>query len=217
MATDRPVTASPSDATPTDGEDTPKTPNLNIANALTVLRLLLVPVFVVILWPAEVGGTPSLWWWALAVFAVAAATDKLDGYLARSRNLVTDFGKLVDSIADKALIISAMAMLSLLGLLPWWITILMVVRELGITLMRMAMVKREVMAAGKGGKIKMVLQVVFILWLLVPWHTFLAAGVADVLVLIGVAIAFLTLVVAWVSAGQYVADAMRIARRGAAH
>lgn len=214
MASDGPVSNPQGAGNGAEGGQPAKPSNLNIANALTVLRLILVPVFVIVLWSAEVGGTANLWWWALVVFGIAALTDKLDGYLARSRGLITDFGKLSDSIADKALIIAALVMLSMNGLLAWWITILMIARELGITLMRMAMVKREVMAAGKGGKIKMVLQVVFVMWLLVPWFAFLPAGVADMMVTVGVILAFVTLAVSWFSAGQYVRDAMAIVRKG---
>ena len=185
-------------------------PNLNIANVLTVARLLLVPLLVWVLWNPQ---GAAAWWWGLVIFGVAAATDKLDGHLARSRGLVTDFGKLADSIADKALVIAAIILLSMRALLPWWVTVLMIVRELGITLMRMAMAKREVMAAGGGGKLKMVLQVVFILILLVPWWSFLPDGVAAALVWLGVGLAILTLLVSYWSAAQYVRDAVEISRR----
>lgn len=185
-------------------------PNLNIANVLTVARLVLVPVLVWVLWNPQ---GAAAWWWGFVIFGVAALTDKLDGYLARSRGLVTDFGKLADSIADKALVIAALVLLSMHALLPWWVTILMIVRELGITLMRMAMVKREVMAAGGGGKLKMVLQVVFILVLLVPWWSFPPAGAASAMVWVGVGIAILTLAVSYWSAAMYVRDAIAIGRR----
>ena len=140
-------------------------PVLNIANALTVLRLLLVPVFVwLMLQPGD------LWRLvAVIVFGGAALTDRLDGQLARSRNLVTDFGKIVDPIADKALTLSAFALLSVDGLLWWWVTILIVVRELGITVMRFFMLRRAVMAASRGGKLKTVLQMVGLIGLLTPW------------------------------------------------
>ena len=119
---------------------------------LTVSRLLLVPLLVWVLWDPQ---GAAAWWWGLVIFGVAALTDKLDGYLARSRGLITDFGKLADSIADKALVIAALLQLSMHALLPWWVTVLMIVRELGITLMRMAMAKREVMAAGGGEHFKL--------------------------------------------------------------
>lgn len=196
--------------TPAAPDRTPPVSNLNIANVITVIRLVLVPLFAWFLLP---GDATADWWWAFAVFAVAAATDKLDGYLARSRGLVTDFGKLADSIADKALVITALVLLSWHDLLPWWITVLMIVRELGITLMRMVMVRKEVMAAGGGGKLKMVLQVVLILVLLVPWWSFLPASAAHAAQVVGLVIALVTLAVSYWSAAQYVRDAIAIARR----
>nr|NLD40064.1 CDP-diacylglycerol--glycerol-3-phosphate 3-phosphatidyltransferase [Actinomycetales bacterium] len=115
-------------------------------------RILMVPVFV---WLFLLDGTS----WRLVaagVFLVAALTDRLDGYLARSRGLITDLGKLLDPIADKALVISALLLLSWDGLVPWWVTVLILVRELGITLLRMVMRRRAVMAASQGGKLKTV-------------------------------------------------------------
>lgn len=144
-------------------------PLLNLPNMLTIIRLVLVPVFVACYW----ADTPQRRWWALAVFVVAALTDKLDGYYARSRGLITDFGKLADSIADKALIIAALLLLSWHDMLWWWVTILFIVREVGITLMRMALKSRKVMAAGWWGKIKMFAQSIGIAVLLVPWETLL--------------------------------------------
>lgn len=134
---------------------------LNAANALTVLRLVLVPVFAWMLLshPDDLG-------WRLgstAVFAVAIATDAVDGRIARKYNLITDFGKLWDSIADKALTGMAFVGLSIVGELPWWITALVLIREWGITWMRVAMLKYGVMAANTGGKLKTVLQSVALL------------------------------------------------------
>ena len=131
---------------------------LNIANVLTVLRLVLVPFFV---WLMFLEGT----WWriaALALFAVASLTDRFDGELARRRNLITDFGKIADPIADKALTGSALICLSLLGRLWWWVTIVILVREVGITLLRFVVIRYGVMAASRGGKLKTMLQVIAI-------------------------------------------------------
>ena len=141
-------------------------PLLNLPNVLTIIRLVLVPVFVVLCWE----DTPARRWCALAVFVLAAVTDKFDGSIARSRGLITDFGKLADSIADKALIIGALLMLSWHGILWWWVTILFIIRELGITLMRLALKERKVMAAGWWGKVKMMAQSLGITLLLVPWE-----------------------------------------------
>ena len=131
-------------------------PLLNIANVLTVLRLLLVPVFI---WLALLPGDRARLA-AVVVFVVAAFTDRLDGQLARSWGLVTSFGKIADPIADKALTLSAFVLLSVNQRLWWWVTILIVVRELGITVMRFFMLRRAVMAASRGGKIKTALQMV---------------------------------------------------------
>lgn len=182
--------------------------NFNIANVLTVARLILVPVFVWAFWDTEVHNH----WMAAGIFALAAITDKLDGHLARSRGLITDFGKLADSIADKALIGAALIMLSIHDFLPWWITILMLGRELFITLMRMAMVKKQVMAAGIGGKWKMVAQSFFIMGFLIPWDSFLPSAIATVMFYITWALVVIALVLSLVSAVQYVRDAIAINR-----
>ena len=135
----------------------PRPTDWNVPNALTVLRILLVPVYGVLLLHDD-GGQP--WWrfWAWAVFAVAALTDSLDGKLARSRGQVTNFGKVADPIADKALTGMAFIGLSLLGEIWWWVTVVILVREFGITLMRFIVIRHGVMPAGRGGKLKTMLQ-----------------------------------------------------------
>ncbi|HQY99085.1 MAG TPA: CDP-diacylglycerol--glycerol-3-phosphate 3-phosphatidyltransferase [Propionicimonas sp.] len=135
-----------------------------LPNALTVLRLALVPVFVVLLFlhPADLG-------WRLAAtvaFGLAILTDYFDGSLARKHNLVSDFGKIWDPIADKALTGAAFISLSVLNELPWWVTIIILVREWGITWMRVAMLKYGVMAAAAGGKLKTLLQAIALLMFL---------------------------------------------------
>lgn len=183
-------------------------PVLNIANALTVLRLLLVPVFVwLMLQPGD------LWRLvAVIVFGGAALTDRLDGQLARSRNLVTDFGKIVDPIADKALTLSAFVLLSVDGLLWWWVTILIVVRELGITVMRFFMLRRAVMAASRGGKLKTVLQMVGLIGLLTPWGLLLPSLMARGLVWGSYAVIAAALVVTVVTGLDYVRQAVILSR-----
>jgi CDP-diacylglycerol--glycerol-3-phosphate 3-phosphatidyltransferase len=139
---------------------TPAVPsNWNIANALTTLRLLLVPVFGWLLLAGD-GQDTTMRWWALAVFLLAAITDRFDGDLARRWGLVTDFGKICDPIADKALMGMAFVGLSMLGELWWWVTAVVILRELGITLMRFWVIRHGVMAASRGGKLKTVLQTV---------------------------------------------------------
>ncbi len=143
-------------------------PVLNIANILTVVRIVLVPFFVWFLAADE--STGGLFrWLAVVTFAVAIYTDKLDGDLARSRGLITDFGKIADPIADKLLIGSALIMLSILGELWWWVTIVILARELGITLLRFAVIRYGVMPASRGGKLKTVVQTAAILVFLLPF------------------------------------------------
>lgn len=144
--------------------------NWNLPNVLTGLRIVMVPFFV---WVLVAGGTlgeksMALRWVALALFAVAIYTDKLDGDIARARGLVTSFGKIADPIADKLLTGAAFVVLSLLGELWWWVTVLILVREWGITLLRLVVLKYGVMPASRGGKLKTVLQAGALLALLAP-------------------------------------------------
>ncbi|MGW1839395.1 CDP-diacylglycerol--glycerol-3-phosphate 3-phosphatidyltransferase [Streptomyces sp. BBFR2] len=129
----------------------------NIANVLTMLRLVLVPAFVLLLMHGD-GRDPMWRSFAWAAFAVAMITDVFDGHLARSYNLVTDFGKIADPIADKAIMGAALICLSLLGDLPWWVTGVILFRELGITLLRFWVIKHGVIPASRGGKIKTLAQ-----------------------------------------------------------
>jgi CDP-diacylglycerol--glycerol-3-phosphate 3-phosphatidyltransferase len=136
----------------------------NVANILTMIRILMVPVFIGFL---LAGGTA----WrlvALATFCVASLTDLLDGRLARSRGLVTDFGKIADPVADKALTGAALICLSALGELPWWVTGLIMFREVGVTALRLAVIRRGVIAASRGGKLKTLLQVIAICLYILP-------------------------------------------------
>lgn len=191
------------------GADRPlEAPLWNVANALTMFRLVLVPVFI---WLYLQPGT-GLRLAATGVFLLAALTDRLDGHLARSRGLITNFGKLMDPIADKALVLSAMILLSLDGAMPWWVTALILVREIGITALRFVMVRRAVMAASKGGKLKTVLQIVFLIGLLFPWHAVLPASPAGFMHTLAVVIMYVALAQTLYSGGQYVVDAARLAR-----
>ena len=143
--------------TPTPGAAERAPSNWNIANGLTVLRIVLVPVF---LWLLLRHGGQDLAerWWAFGVFVLAMITDRIDGDLARKYGLITDFGKIADPIADKALTGAAFLSLSAIGELWWWVTIVVLVREIGITLMRFAVIRYGVMPASKGGKLKTALQ-----------------------------------------------------------
>jgi CDP-diacylglycerol---glycerol-3-phosphate 3-phosphatidyltransferase len=137
---------------------------VNVANVLTVLRLVLVPLFVELL----LAGGAAWRIAAFAVFAVASATDLLDGELARRRSLITDFGKIADPIADKALTGSALVTLSVLGELPWWVTGVILLREFAITGLRFWVIRHGVIAASRGGKAKTLLQMVAISLYILP-------------------------------------------------
>jgi CDP-diacylglycerol---glycerol-3-phosphate 3-phosphatidyltransferase len=178
----------------------PPQPGLvNLANALTVARLMLVPAVVAFL---AAGGTA----WrvaAFAAFATASVTDVLDGRIARSRGLITDFGKIADPIADKALTGAALVTLSYLGWLPWWVTAVILAREVGVTALRFWVIRYGVIAASRGGKLKTLLQVLAIsLYMLPGVSQWLRAVVlvAAVAVTVG-------------TGGDYVMRAARLRRR----
>jgi CDP-diacylglycerol--glycerol-3-phosphate 3-phosphatidyltransferase len=137
---------------------------VNVANGLTVLRLAMVPFFVLFLVTGGTGWRVA----ALALFLVASVTDLLDGRLARQRGLITDFGKIADPVADKALTGSAFITLSVLGELSWWVTAVILVRELGITALRIIVIRHNVIAASRGGKLKTLLQVIAISLYILP-------------------------------------------------
>jgi len=186
------ATASPASASPAP-------PGLvNVANGLTVVRLALVPVFVYFL----VAGGTSDRVLAFVAFAVASATDLLDGELARRRGLITDFGKIADPIADKALTGSALITLSVLGELAWWVTCVIVVRELAVTGLRFWVIRHGVIAASRGGKLKTMLQIIAISLYVLPWHVTLIREIV-----MGAA-----LVVTVVTGVDYTARAIRLRR-----
>jgi len=179
----------------------------NIANALTVFRLVLVPVFVVTLFArgGHVDGWRVVAW---AVYAVACITDTIDGDIARKRGLVTEFGKLADPIADKALVGAALIGLSILGDLPWWVTVVILVREVGVTLLRFWVIRHGVIPASRGGKIKTLLQNVGIGLFVLPKWIFVHY-VAWVVILAALVIAVATGV-------DYVVRAVRLRRESIA-
>ncbi|MDQ1295888.1 MAG: CDP-diacylglycerol---glycerol-3-phosphate 3-phosphatidyltransferase [Actinomycetota bacterium] len=173
----------------------------NIANALTALRLVLVPVFAQFL--LIDGGENSRWRVAAAcTFCVAVATDRLDGELARRRGLITDIGKIADPIADKALIGTALVGLSLLGELSWWVTAVVLVREIGITVMRFLVIRHRVMPAGRGGKAKTALQALAVVLYLVG-----TSGTAHTT---AVAVMALAVAVTLLTGVDYVLQAVRL-------
>jgi CDP-diacylglycerol--glycerol-3-phosphate 3-phosphatidyltransferase len=169
--------------------------NWNLPNALTTLRIVMVPFFS---WALLVDGGDSIGWRLVAwvIFVAAMITDKVDGDLARSRNLVTNFGKIADPIADKALTGMAFVGLSILGELPWWVTLVVLVREWGVTVLRFFVIRHGVMPAGRGGKVKTTLQFFGLLLFTLPLESFSGADtwttVADVIVGLAVTVTVVT-------------------------
>ncbi|AEE45694.1 CDP-diacylglycerol--glycerol-3-phosphate 3-phosphatidyltransferase [Cellulomonas fimi] len=181
----------------------------NLANALTVVRILLVPFFAWALL-ADGGHTVTGRLVATGIFVLAAVTDRLDGWLARRSGQITDLGKLLDPIADKLLVGSALVLLSALGDLPWWVTLVILVRELGITAMRFFLLRYVVLPASRGGKLKTVLQSVAIGLYLLPLDQLPDAVGVVAAVVMGAA-----LVVTVVTGLDYVRTAVRIRRAAA--
>jgi len=185
----------------------PAAPLVNVANLLTTLRLVLVPVFLLALFAGDGNEIP----WritAFFIFAVAVITDRFDGALARSYGMETEFGKLADPIADKALIGAALIGLSLVGELPWWVTVVIMVREIGVTVLRFALLHRGVIPASRGGKLKTLVQSIAIGLFILPlpgvWHT-----AAVVIMAIAIALTVVTGI-------DYVVEAVRDSRRRSA-
>jgi len=141
-----------------------------LPNAITIVRILCAPVFLWMLL-ADGGADGPLRWWAAALFIAAIATDGIDGYLARKYEIVTDLGKLLDPIADKVLTGFAFIGLSILGELPWWVTVIVLIREIGITIYRFMVVSDHVLAAAWMGKLKTVAQALALSLALLPLWT----------------------------------------------
>ena len=195
-----------------------KPTNWNVPNALTTLRILMVPFFG---WALLTDDGQSVLWrmvaWAL--FAAAMVTDKVDGDIARSRNLITNFGKIADPIADKALTGMAFVGLSIIGELWWWVTVLVLVREWGITALRFWVIRHGVIAASSGGKLKTVLQTVALGLLILPlklfddhpWDT-----IGEVLWWAAAALMAAAVTVTLVTGVDYVVKALAVRRKGRA-
>lgn len=193
------------------GEPTPigrrvgPAPLVNAANALTAARIVLVPVFV-LLTVASGLTQPGLRIAACVAFFVAAVTDLVDGWIARTWDLVTSFGKVADPIADKALTGAAFLLLSAYGALPWWVTVVILTREWGVTALRFWVIRHGVIPASRGGKIKTALQTLAIVWYLWPFDSSLAQA--------GPWLMGAALIVTVVTGVDYVARAIRLRRSG---
>jgi CDP-diacylglycerol--glycerol-3-phosphate 3-phosphatidyltransferase len=187
-----------------DGPGPPRTPpTVNLANALTVLRIGLVPVFVLLMVASQLV-EPAYRIAAALAFGVASLTDFADGWIARTFNQVTSFGKLADPIADKALTGTALVLLSGYDVLPWWVTIVILIREVGVTLLRLWVARFDVIPASPGGKVKTVLQILAIAWYIWPFTGAWAA--------VGPWLMAIALVVTVVTGVDYVIRAVRIRR-----
>jgi CDP-diacylglycerol---glycerol-3-phosphate 3-phosphatidyltransferase len=175
----------------------------NLANVLTGLRLVLVPIFLCALFVGNGHETPARIA-AFVIFAVACLTDRFDGLLARNYGMATEFGAFVDPIADKALIGSALIGLSMLGDVPWWVTAVILTREVGVTLLRLIVIRRGVIPASWGGKLKTLVQAVAIGLFVLPLSGQFLVGAS---VLMGIAI-----VLTVVTGVDYVVGAVREVR-----
>lgn len=183
----------------------------NVPNALTVLRILMVPLFLVLLL-TDGGNDVTLRWWALIVFLLAMFTDFVDGYLARRNNLITNFGKIADPIADKSLMAAALIGLVIIVELPWWVPVIILVREFGITVLRFFMIRIIVMPASRGGKIKTVLQTAAIglFLLLFPLSAVVPSLVYVILLVIAWIIMTAAIVVTIVTGVDYCVQAAKL-------
>ncbi|WP_412752446.1 CDP-diacylglycerol--glycerol-3-phosphate 3-phosphatidyltransferase [Krasilnikovia sp. M28-CT-15] len=179
----------------------------NAANLLTAIRLVLVPVFLVLVVASEMT-EPGWRMAACLVFCLASATDFVDGWIARRFHLVTSFGKVADPIADKALTGTALVLLSAYDQLSWWVTVLILVREWGITALRLWAIQYGVIPASRGGKVKTALQIAAIAWYLWPMPPSLVAVGPW---LMGAAVA-----VTLVTGVDYVVQAVRLRRAAGA-
>jgi CDP-diacylglycerol---glycerol-3-phosphate 3-phosphatidyltransferase len=200
-----------------DPAPAPAPSNWNLPNALTTLRILMVPFFG---WALLAHDGGSILWRCVAylLFVAAAVTDKVDGDIARSRGLVTDFGKIADPIADKALTGMAFVGLSVIGELWWWVTVLVLVREWGVTALRFWVIRHGVMAASSGGKLKTVLQTVALGLLILPLRLLDGswAGVGLVAWWVGAAVMAAAVAVTVVTGLDYVVKALAVRRKGRA-
>ncbi|HZJ49030.1 MAG TPA: CDP-diacylglycerol--glycerol-3-phosphate 3-phosphatidyltransferase [Acidimicrobiia bacterium] len=179
--------------------------NWNVPNAITVVRILLAPLFIWMLL-ADGGADGALRWAAAILFIVAIATDGIDGAIARRHNLVTNLGKLLDPIADKILTGGALVCLSILGELPWWVTGVILVREIGITVFRFVMLRDRVIPASRGGKLKTVAQSVAISAALLPLWLIFGKNPMDYVNIVLMSIAFVLTVVSGI---DYLVSAWR--------
>lgn len=190
----------------------PEPSNWNVPNALTVFRIVLVPVFLIVLLH-DWGQDPVWRLWATIIFVVAMFTDKIDGDIARKYNLITNFGKIADPIADKSLTGAAWIGLAIIGSLPWWVPVIILVREFGITALRFIIIRYAVMPASKGGKLKTMLQTVAIaMFLILPLVGALSPTVWVVFMIASWVVLTAAIVVTIVTGVDYLVSAYKLVK-----
>ena len=177
----------------------------HVPNTITIVRIFFAPVFIWMLLTAGDDLTSPLRWWGAGLFVVGMATDGIDGYLARKYNVVSDFGKLLDPIADKVLTGGALITLSILGELPWWVTTVILLREVGITVFRFAVLSDRVIPASRGGKLKTITQFVAITCALLPMQAVMGDS-ANIINIVLMSAA--TIITVWTGV-DYLVDAWR--------
>ena len=177
----------------------------HVPNTITIVRIFFSPVFIWMLLTAGDDITSPLRWWGAGLFVVGMATDGIDGYLARKYNVVSDFGKLLDPIADKVLTGGALISLSILGELPWWVTAVILLREVGITVVRCAVLSDRVIPASRGGKLKTITQFVAITFALLPMQAVIGDS-ANIINIVLMSAA--TIITVWTGI-DYLVDAWR--------
>jgi CDP-diacylglycerol--glycerol-3-phosphate 3-phosphatidyltransferase len=183
--------------------------NWNAANIITVGRILFAPAFIWLLLISTNQASDVTRWVAAGLFVLGMATDGIDGFIARRYNMVTDLGKILDPIADKVLTGGALIALSILGELPWWVTAIILVREVGITIFRMAVISDQVIPASRGGKIKTVTQFVAITAALMPLSALWGAPMDIVNTVLMTLVVLITLVTGL----DYLVDGVRQQRK----
>jgi len=182
-----------------------KSSNLNLPNLITMLRILLVPVLLVLIWQSFSAGA-EVRWLAVALFILIAATDGIDGAIARRRGMITNLGKILDPVADKVLTGGAFMVLSALGMVDWFITLAIILRELVVTVHRLVVVRDRVIAAANAGKLKTVMQLVAIGFCISPLDSFFDYRVFN----LNYVLVLIALVLTYYSAIDYFVKARRV-------
>lgn len=174
---------------------------MNLANLITISRIVIAPIFLFALHQFYRPGD-NIGWVLLAGFVLLAATDGIDGAVARKQGTVTKLGKLLDPIADKVLLGGSFVVLSLLDVMPWWATIAILVREVGITIYRLIVIRDRVIPASSSGKSKTIMQCIAIGWVISPLNVWLASEVFNM----GYGLIYGAVFLTWWSAFKYIQE-----------